>query len=247
MINNRHFITAAVTLLALSAFAPQAQAKKTDMISVSADIVEISGSLQTTKGFSWYNIIDFAESEIPGIFQIGQFQRKTALSTRLQLMESEGKAQILSNPKVVTKNGKTATISVGGEIPMPVVNSQGVGSDMAKYGVKLTVLPTVIPERGKVIDLQVELEISTPDYSKVVVIGTGTYPSFNQRTINTNVELNSGETLVIGGLKSSARNVAEGRTPFLGKIPLIGLLFTSRDVTEEQRSLFLFLTVEVVE
>lgn len=244
MINNKKLLLSALALVTLTSWG---QAKKTDMISVSADIVEISGSLQSTKGFSWYNIIEFAENEIPGIFTLGEFQRRTALSTRLQLMESEGKAQILSNPKVVTKNGKTATISVGGEIPMPVVNSQGVGSEMAKYGVKLTVMPTIIPERGKVIDLQVDLTISTPDYSKVVVIGGGTYPSFNERVINTNVELNSGETLVIGGLKSSTRNVSEGRTPFLGRIPLIGLLFTSKDVVEEQRSLFLFLTVEVVE
>ena len=61
------------------------------------------------------------------------------------------------------------------------------------------------------------------------------------------MELNSGETLVIGGLKSSNRNVSETRVPILGHIPLIGLLFKYKDVTEEQRSLFLFITVEVVE
>ncbi len=247
MKNNKFKITSLGLISAMLLFAQCAQAKKTDMISVSADIVEIAGSLQSNKGFSWYNIIDFAESEIPGLFQIGEFQRKTALSTRLTLMETEGKAQILSNPKVVTKNGKEATISVGGQVPMPTVGQAGVGSELVQYGVKLSVLPTIIPERGKIIDLQVNLEISTPDYSKTVVIGGGTYPSFNQRTVSTNVELNSGETLVIGGLKSSQRNISEGRVPFLGKIPLIGLLFKNRDVQEDQRSLFLFLTVEVVE
>ncbi|WP_428898238.1 pilus assembly protein CpaC [Parelusimicrobium proximum] len=223
------------------------QAKKTDLISVSADIVEISGSIQSNKGFAWINTVDFAEADIPGILSVGSFQRKTALSTKLNLMESEGKAQILSNPKVVAKSGEQAEISVGGQIPMPTVNNQGVGTELANYGVRLSVRPTMIPERGKIIHLQVNLEVSTPDYSRVVSIGTGTVPSFNNRTMNTVVELNSGETLVIGGLKSSNRNVAEGRVPFLGKIPLIGLLFKSRDVSEDQRSLFLFVTVEVVE
>ena len=62
-----------------------------------------------------------------------------------------------------------------------------------------------------------------------------------------NFSIKGGETLVIGGLKNSARNVSEDRVPFLGKISLIGLLFKNKDVTEEQRSLSLFISVEIVE
>ena len=79
------------------------------------------------------------------------------------------------------------------------------------------------------------------------MIGTSTSYSILERLVQTHVELNSGETLVIGGLKSSSRNVSEDRVPFLGKLPLIGMFFKSKDVTEDQRSLFLFVTVEVVE
>jgi pilus assembly protein CpaC len=240
-----------ICLLLLAAFLLPATAraqKKTDLVSVSADIVEISGNLQTNVGFAWVNTVDFLERDIPGVLSIGSFQRQTLLSTRLQLMENEGRAQILANPKVVTKSGTQATLTVGGKIPMPVVGpTGGIGSDNVDYGINLTVLPTIVPERGKIINLQIEFESSQPDYSKVVVIGTGTYPSYLTRKINTWVELNSGETLVIGGLKSSSRNIAEGRVPFLGRIPLIGALFKSRDVSEEQRSMFLFLTVEIVE
>ncbi|MGB2579812.1 type II secretory pathway component GspD/PulD (secretin) [Elusimicrobium simillimum] len=238
------FLASLIALLSVpSAYAQ----RKTDLISVSADIVEISGSLQNTIGFSWYNIIDFAEKEIPGILEIGSFERKTALNTRLKFMETEGKAQVISNPKIVTKNGVSANISVGGQIPMPEVNSQGVGTSLNEYGVMLNVLPTIIRERGNIINLSVELEVSTPDYSRVVVVGSTTIPSFNKRTIKTQVELNSGETLVIGGLKQSNINVSIDRVPLLGRLPLIGLLFRSKDKTEEQRSLFLFVTVEIVE
>jgi len=228
--------------------APAASARNTDMVSVSADIVEISGTLQSTIGFSWYNLIDFAETSIPGILSIGEFQRKTALSTRLNLMETEGKAQILSNPKIVTQSGNSATITVGGKIPMPEVGPTGaIGTSMADYGVKLDVNPTIIRERGNIINMAVNLEVSAPDYTRVVVVGTTTVPSFTDRTISTRVELNSGETLVIGGLKSSQRNVAVGSVPWLGKLPLIGGLFRSKDVVETESSLFLFVTVEIVE
>ena len=238
-----------LSALLVTAFAaPCLHARKTDMVSVSADIVEISGNLQSTVGFSWYNLVDFAEKDIPGILSIGQFERKTALSTRLSLMESEGKAQILSNPKIVTKTGTSANISVGGQIPLPEVGPTGsIGTSMQDYGIILSVMPTIIKENNNVINLQVNLEVSEPDYSHVVVVGASTVPSFTKRKIETQVELNSGETLVIGGLKSSQRNVAVGRIPFLGKLPLLGWLFRSRDVREDQSSLFLFVTVEIVE
>lgn len=224
-----------------------AHAKKTRLVAVSADVVEIGGTMQSVKGFAWNQLFDFEESEIPGILSLGEFQRKTAVTTRLRLMETEGRAQVLSNPKIVTSSGNSAKISVGGKVPIPVVNNQGVGSQMEDYGILLNVLPTIIPERNNIIDLQVQLAVSTVDYSRTVVIGTATAPSFTNRDVETHVELNSGETLVIGGLKSSARNVSEDRVPFLGRLPLLGLLFKSKDVTEEQRSLFLFITVEIVE
>ena len=246
---NTKFITkvSLAVLLAGVLVVMPAHAKKTRLVAVSADVVEIGGTMQSVKGFAWNQLFDFEEAEIPGILSLGEFQRKTAVTTRLRLMETEGRAQVLSNPKIVTSSGSSAKISVGGKVPIPVVNNQGVGSQMEDYGILLNVLPTIIPERNNIIDLQVQLAVSTVDYSRTVVIGTATAPSFTNRDVETHVELNSGETLVIGGLKSSARNVSEDRVPFLGRLPLIGLLFKSKDVTEEQRSLFLFITVEIVE
>lgn len=248
MTNKKLTYAVAGVVFLLSLLAPvSVQAKKTQLVAVSADVVEISGSLQSVKGFSWNQLFDFEEATIPGILSLGEFQRKTAVATRLRLMETEGRAQVLSNPKIVTASGNQARITVGGRVPIPVVNNQGVGSQLEDYGILLNVLPTIIPERNNIIDVSVQLEVSTVDYSRTVVIGTATAPSFTNRSVETHVELNSGETLVIGGLKSSARNVSEDRVPFLGRIPLIGLLFKSKDVTEEQRSLFLFITVEIVE
>ncbi len=233
-------------LLAALLLPAAAAADDTQMVAVSADIVEISGSLQKTHGFSWNQFLDFSEKDVPGIITLGDFQRKTQLAASLKLLETEGKAQLLSNPKVITKSGTQANFTVGGEIPVPYSNNQGVGAEFKKFGVILVVLPVVLPEKKNAVDVQIQLEVSNPDYSKPVVASGTTIPSMVTRQIQTEVELKSGETLVIGGLKSSNRNVSKNRVPILGSLPLIGGLFSSTDVVEQQSSLFLFVTFDII-
>ena len=221
-----------------------------DMIAVSADIVEISGSLQRDMGFAWPQFtagITFAEKlPIPGIIKVGDFERTTALSTILKMLEQEGHAQLLSNPKVITKTGTQANFVVGGDQPYPVTNAQGVGVEFKKFGVILNILPAINPNKKDSIDAQLQLEVSNPDYSKPVTVGNTSVPSIVTRQVQTEVEIKSGETLVIGGLKSSSKNIAKSRIPFLGRIPVLGALFTTSSVIEEQKSLFLFVTFEIV-
>lgn len=236
-----------LSILLILAIAAPLPAAEPNLVSVSADIVEISGSLQTTKGFAWNQYFDFAEKAVPGIIRLGEFERKTALSTSLKLLETEGKAQLLSNPKVVTKSSTQASFIVGGETPVPYSNNQGVGAEFKKYGVILNVLPVILREKKNTVDVQIQLEVSNPDYSRVVSVSNTTIPSMVTRQIQTKVVLKSGETLVIGGLKKSTRNVSKNRVPILGSIPLIGALFSSTDIVEEQSSLFLFVTFEIME
>ena len=219
------------------------------MIAVSADIIEISGSLTKNEGFNWAPFqtgINFAETKIPGIIKIGDFARQTALQTSLQLMETEGKAQILSNPKVVTKSGTQANFVVGGDQPYPVTTNQGVGVEFKKFGVILNILPVLNPNDKDSIDAQLQLEVSNPNFSQTVQVGGTSVPSITTRQVQTEVEVKSGETLVIGGLKSSTKNVSKTRIPVLGSIPVLGLLFTTTTVSDQQDSLFLFVTFEIV-
>ncbi|HOI41441.1 MAG TPA: hypothetical protein PK523_00715, partial [Elusimicrobiales bacterium] len=94
-----------LTFAAAAFLASPALAQKAEMVAVSADIVEISGSIQKTRGFSWSQLFEFGEKSVPGIIRLGEFERKTQLSTSLKLLETEGKAQLLSNPKVIAKSG----------------------------------------------------------------------------------------------------------------------------------------------
>jgi len=220
------------------------------MIAVSADIVEISGSISKDIGFSWAPFttgINFAErAPIPGIIEVGDFERLTQLQASLKMLETEGKAQLLSNPKIITKNATQANFVVGGDQPYPVTNNQGVGVEFKKFGVILNILPIVNPNKKDYIDAQIQLEVSNPDFSKPVVVGNTTVPAIVTRQIQTEIEIKSGETIVIGGLKQSSKNVSKSRVPFFGRIPLLGALFTTISIIEEQKSLFLFVTFEIV-
>lgn len=243
---NKTLLAQAAVFCVFAAAGPAFAQQKTEMVAVSADVVEISGSLQTQKGFSWNPILEFGETSIPGIIRVGEFERKTGLVTSLKLLETEGKAQMLSNPKIIAKSGTQARFVVGGEIPIPYANNQGVGADFKKFGVILNVLPLIVQEKKDTVSVQLQLEVSNPDFSKPVSVQGTTIPSMVTRQVETEVELKSGETLVIGGLKSSTRNVSRSRIPVLGKLPLLGALFRTSDVLDQQSSLFLFVTFDIV-
>jgi pilus assembly protein CpaC len=245
---NRQLWTA-MALVATLARSSSAQPEDS-LIAVSADIVEISGSVQRDIGFAWTPFqagVAFAEKTIPGIYRIGDFARQTQLQTTLKMLETEGKAQLLSNPKVVVQAQSQANFVVGGEIPFPSANGNGtVTADFKKFGVILNIVPVINPNKKDTIRAEMQLEVSNVDFSKTVQVGNTAVPSIVTRQIQTAVEIKSGETLVIGGLKSSSKNVSKTKVPFLGSIPILGLLFTTTSVVEEQKSLFLFITMEIV-
>jgi len=247
---NRQLWTA---LALLAALATKASAQPEDsLIAVSADIVEISGSYERDLGFSWTPFqagVNFAEKAIPvgQIIKVGDFARQTQLATSLKMLETEGKAQLLSNPKVIVQAQSQANFVVGGEQPYPTANGNGtVTTDFKKFGVIMNIVPVINPNKKDTIRAELQLEVSNVDFSKTVQVGNTAVPSVVTRQIQTAVEVKSGETLVIGGLKSSTKNSSKTKIPFLGSIPLLGLLFTQTTVTETQQSLFLFVTMEIV-
>ena len=238
-----------VLIILMAAQSHALAADETPLISISADIVEISGSVNRAEGFNWGPFqtgITFAENSIPGLIRIGDFARKTALQASLQMMETDGKAQTLSNPKVIVQSGQQANFVVGGEQPYPVVNVQGVGVSFKKIATILNAAVSVDPNKKDHIMAQFQLEVSNPNYSQTVQVGGSVVPSITTRQIQTSVEVRSGETLVIGGLKTSSKNVTKTRVPYLGRIPLLGLLFTQTSVQEQESTLFLFITLDIV-
>ena len=228
-----------ISFLILVLFSFQTHA--TDLIAVSADIVEIGGSLERDFGVNWSDFAEFAEESVPGIFQVGDFKRLNQIQGTLRALANEGKAQILSNPKIITKNATQASFLVGGEMPIQIVGATGsTGFDFKKFGVMLNILPVV--DDKKRIDAQIQLEVSNPDFTKTV----NGIPSIVTRQIQTEVELKAGDTIVIGGLKRSEKQISYRRVPFLGHLPLLGALFTFKKTIVLESTLFLFVTFEIV-
>lgn len=248
----------------------QTDTPEDSLVAISADIVEITGSFSRDAGFAWPGInggiasvngpygggLLFLEKTIPAtsgltpelLYKIGDFSRQTQLATTLRLLESEGKAQVLSNPKVIIVAGSgQATFNIGTKVPIPVVSAQGaVGSDMQQAFTTLQVAPIINPNKKETIRAEVALEVSNFDFGNTVQIGQSNVPSVSSRQMQTTVEVKSGETLVMGGFKFSQKTINKTRVPFLGKIPVLGLLFTTTSVQEQQRTLFLFITMEIV-
>ncbi len=230
------------------------------LIAVSADVVEITGQFNESLGFNWTAIsannaasaagliLPFGEGNKPpiGLFKIGDFARMAALQTSLSLLESEGKGQILTNPKVLVASNEMATFSVGSEIPYPVTNFQGPGAEFKKVRTELDVKPSIDPNHKDRIGASFQLMLESADYGHTATVAGSAVPTVTTRQMQSSLVMKSGETVVMGGFKQSQYSTAYNRVPFLGHIPVLGWLFTSKTTVKQESTLYIFLTMELV-
>ncbi len=199
-------------------------------------------------GFAWSQSVNYLEA-IPtgGLLRIGDFARKTALATTLTLLETEGKAQTIMNPKIIVRSGDSdpAELGVGTSIPIQQCTLQGCSVQQLPAKTNLQVLAQVMDEKKGTIDVRIKLIVANFGSQTFPVAGAAV-PSVDERAMTTGVTMRSGETLVLSGFKSTSKSVTIQRVPFLGRIPLLGALFTSKDVKERDETLFVFLTLEIV-
>jgi len=154
----------------------------------------------------------------------------------VKALETDGTIKTLASPNLVAVNGEKAKFLSGGEIPIPVVQSGSGDNSISvvfkEYGVKLDFEPTVID--SGIINLRVVPEVSTPDYTRAVVLSGFLIPAFQTRRVDTVVELRDGQSLVIGGLTNTDVRKTRRKIPLLGDIPVLGVFFqNSRDTIEE--------------
>ncbi len=163
----------------------------------------------------------------------------------IKALEQRGDVRTLANPSLLATSGEKATFLSGGEVPYQAVTGTGVGAAVTiafkEFGVRLEFTPFV-QEDGS-IRLKVAPEVSEPDYSRSI-LGV---PPLNSRKASTVVTLNSGEYLIIGGLKDTRTNKLKRKVPILGDIPLLGALFTYVRNETSTKSLMVILSPELVE
>jgi pilus assembly protein CpaC len=170
------------------------------------------------------------------------------LGATIEALEAKNLLQILAEPNVMAMNGKPASFISGGEFPVPVVqggaNVGAVTIQFREFGVRLNFLPTVTP-RGT-IRLQVAPEVSSLDYSNGIVLNGFTVPALDKRKVETEIELENGQTFAIAGLLNNNFNETIDKIPGLGNIPLLGKLFQSRVLTKSNSELLIMVTPEIV-
>jgi type IV pilus assembly protein PilQ len=157
----------------------------------------------------------------------------------LSALQTEGRGEVLSNPRVVTSNQQMASIQQGVDIPYQEASSSGATSvSFKKAALSLSVTPQITPDDRVIMDLQVNKDSVGGIYSGV--------PSINTRSITTQVLVNNGDTVVLGGVYE--QNTSEGNTkvPFLGDIPILGALFRTTSRKESKAELLIFVTPKIL-
>jgi pilus assembly protein CpaC len=164
----------------------------------------------------------------------------------LQALENEGLAKILSQPRLVALSGQPASFLAGGEQAVPVPAGLGqVGVQFEEFGTRLNFLPIVLGN-GR-IHLEVEPEVSTLDPNAGVAIAGATVAGRATQRIHTTVELETGQTFVIGGLIQKVTTGATNKVPWLGQIPFIGTAFSTKQHTDDETELVVMVTPHLVD
>jgi general secretion pathway protein D len=165
-------------------------------------------------------------------------------------LEDKGRLEVLSRPQIVTADNKPASINIGQTIPLITdsrVTERGDTINTFKYqnvGVNLRVTPRISPDGF--VQLEVGTTNSTVSSSTVQINADATVPIINERVANTTVSVQSGQSILIGGLIGTLDDKRVRKVPFFGDIPLIGYMFRSNRNRQERRELLILLTPQVL-
>jgi len=169
----------------------------------------------------------------------------------IRALEEKGVLRLLANPRLVCLSDEEASFLVGGEIPVPIPGQASFGGMMniaiewKEFGVKLTFTPTIVD--SNLVRLKIAPEVSSLDYSNTVSFAGWDIPAIHTRRVSGTVELNSTQSVVLGGLTASETHSIERKVPILGHIPLLGILFTKKQKTTQENELLIVVTPRIIE
>jgi len=169
---------------------------------------------------------------------------KHLLDLELSAAQNEGKSQTISAPRVITANQKQATILQGTEIPYQESASSGATTTQFKNAVlSLKVTPLITPDNRVVLDL----DVSDDTVGAQVTSATGgSVPSIDTREIITQVLVNDGQTVVLGGILETTKTKSANKVPFFADIPVLGYLFRSTTDINNKTELLIFITPKIL-
>ncbi|MGB1907247.1 MAG: type IV pilus secretin PilQ, partial [Spongiibacter sp.] len=190
-------------------------------------------------------VTDLGVPGAAGSFAVGYIGSDVLLNLELSALESKGRGEVVSQPRIVTGDKEPAVIKSGTEIPYPQSSASGETTIAFKEAVlKLDVTPIITPDDRIIMDL-----IINQDTVGDLVISTGLggqVPTIDTTELQTRVLVSNGETVVLGGVYDQLDVESETKVPFLGDIPFIGRLFKSTTVTREKQETLIFITPRIL-
>ena len=164
-----------------------------------------------------------------------------ALGLELSAQQAQNKLKIVSTPRVLTQDRKEAIIESGTEIPYQEASSSGATSTSFKKAVLgMTVTPNITPDGQIIMDIKINKDSVNPDCG-------ATEPCINTQRLNTNVMVEDGGTLILGGIYQEENSEGVSKVPLLGDIPVVGNLFKSKTKTDKKTELLIFITPRIVD
>jgi len=173
-------------------------------------------------------------------FQVARLADGTILDLELSALEKENKGEIIASPRITTANQKEAYIEQGVEIPYQQAASSGATAVQFKKAVlSLTVTPHITPDDRIILDLVVTQDT-------VSEVQNGQAPAIDTQRIGTQVLVNNGETIVLGGIYQQSVISTVSKVPVLGDVPYFGWLFRNKNNFNEKKELLIFVTPRIV-
>jgi type IV pilus assembly protein PilQ len=161
------------------------------------------------------------------------------LQLELSALQAENRGEVISSPRVITANQQEAFIEQGTEIPYQEASSSGATSVSFKKAVlSLTVVPQITPDDRVIMDLTVNKDAVGEVFAGV--------PSIDTREVSTQVIVDNGETVVLGGIYEITDTTDIRRVPFFGELPYVGWLFKNTLETKDKTELLIFVTPKIL-
>jgi len=214
------------------------------VIGIDVQVLELDKDATDTLGFSWPGTTTLTEVGSPALNAAGTTWGKlfrvvnvsrAAFTLTLDALVQEGKAHVLSQPRLSCQSGKEAELMVGGEKPIltttvaATTGASGTSVDYKEFGIKLKIKPVVIEDKKIKLALNVEVsEVGTAEILGSVNSPTAKAYPLTKRSASTELFLNDGQTMAIGGLKKQKSEEDIRKTPFLGDIPILGAAFRKK-------------------
>ena len=162
------------------------------------------------------------------------------IELELSAAQAESRAEVISNPRVITSNQNTARIEQGTEIPYLSATSSGATDvEFKKAVLALEVTPQITPDDRIAMNLAVNSDSVGQEFAGI--------PSIDTREVTTDVLVDNGQTVVLGGIYEENSTTSNTRVPFLSDIPLVGRLFRTDSVTNDKSELLIFITPKIID